>query len=141
MKKLGIFFSVLFFLVSCSSTSNFEKAGLVPSTYYKFSSSRINKSLYIKILPQSSDGKYPLIFKTIDNNEEFKPFVKGEEGVYFHPNFFVGSDGKVSFRIFESDSYLNKRQNHPYHSSGSNEGENKSSFRYSLDFKKAVVVQ
>ena len=135
---------MFFVAASCSSVpekTKFEMAGVAPDTYYKFSNPRLEKSLYVKILPQTPKGKNPLILKTMENSEEFKPFKEGDEGVYFESNFYVGSDGRVSFRIFEDESFLKKLPNHPYYSSGSNEGKNKSSFRYSLDFKKAVVVQ
>ena len=128
----------LAFISACATLPNNERAGVTIGTLYKFSSPKLDSSLYVKFLP--AEGKdNALLFATFPNSQPVNDLHAGDKDVYKQDWYNVSRDGSVSFRYYEKGNFRELMKHHKYFSSGSQNGDT-SSFHYRLDFTRAVVV-
>jgi hypothetical protein len=130
--------ALLILLASCATMPPNQKAGVVVGNLYKFSSPKLDSSLYVKFLPPRED-KNELLFATLPNTQAVNDISAGQPNVFKQSWYNVDDKGRVSFRYYQKGNFQTLVEHHKYFISGQQQGAT-ASFRYRLDFKRATVV-
>lgn len=138
-KLFGPIVIVLTLLASCASVPPNEKAGVTIGALYKFSSTKLDSSLYVKFLPESG-GKQGLLFTTLPNSQKVSDISTEQSNVFKKSSYNVDKEGRVSFRYYQTGSFKELVKHHKYFISGQQNGDT-SAFSYRLDFKQAKIVK
>ncbi len=138
MKKL-IVAGFLLLLTACATVNPLEEAGIEHSVIYKFVNPNLSTTLYVKLLPPTSEGA-ELLFKTARNDDIVRSLEFGQSGVNHQKGYLATERGKVSFHFIEEGLFEELMRSHQYSRYGSQQ-ENVSVFRYRLDFRRAIKMQ
>lgn len=142
-KTIQFTFSLVLFalVVGCAALiPPHQRAGVEIGKIYKFSSPKLNASLYVKFLPETEKNN-PVLFGTFNNDKIVKDLKLGEDGVYTRPYFQVSDEGVVTFRYYSKERKIEELVKlHPYFVSGGQYGD-EAAVQYRLNFKYATIVE